>query len=143
MIERVFDGELLNVLVNHPAIRPDVGGDGASFIDLGPVVANHENYALLGPHGGFVATWTAPHTYEVHTFILPEGRGRPAYDLAQEFLSVMASEGAEIIWTRVAKTMPHVRRFTLKAGFHPCGEQVCDFGGGPTHYDLFRRSLCP
>lgn len=143
MIARSFDGERLNAIVNHPAVRPGVGGDGESWLDLAPVVANHENYALLGPHGGFLATWTAPRTYEVHTFILPEGRGKAAYDLAQEFLSHMTAEGAEMIWTRVARTAPHVRRFTLRAGFEPCGQQVCDFGGGPTEYELFRwRSPC-
>lgn len=144
MITRSFDGGRLNELANHPDIRPGVGGDGTSYLDLGPVLANPDNYVLLGPHGGFVATWTAPHTYEVHTFILPEGRGQAAYELAQEFLATMTEVGAEVIWTRVAEDAPHVRRFTLKAGFTPCGEQVCDFGGGPTLYHLFRwRSPCP
>jgi hypothetical protein len=144
VIARSFDADRLNDLVNHPAIRPYVGGDPEAYLDLSHLIADDKNIALLGDHGGFFATWTAPHTYEVHTFILPEGRGRAAYELAREGRDYMTSHGANHLWTRVQRGAENVKRFTLAAGFTPCGEQVLDLGAGPTTYDLFQwRAECP
>lgn len=137
MIQRSFDGELLNAIVNDPAVRPDVGGDGESWLDLTPVSGDEKNYLLLGAAGGFLATWTAPETYEIHTFILPRGRGQQAFELAREGLDYMIANGATHLWTRVERKARHTRIFTLRAGFKPCGEQLLDFGGGPVLYDLF------
>lgn len=138
MIERTYDAGRVNAVVNDASVRPFVGGDGASEIDLGPVLANRDNVCLFGEHGGFMATWSAPQTYEIHTFILPDGRGRWAYEAAQELLAALRGDfEAKHIWTRVPRDQRNVRRFTAAAGLVPCGEQVCDFGGGPTLYDLF------
>lgn len=145
MLSRSFDAERLNWIVNHPTVRPFVGGNTFEPLDLTHLVADEKNYALLGDHGGFLCTWTAPGTYEVHTFILPEGRGKPAYRLAKEGVSFMADIGAEHLWTRVPRALEHVRRFTLAASFKPCGSQELDLGIGPVTYDLFnwKSSTCP
>jgi hypothetical protein len=143
-IRRETDPDLLNYLVNHPSIRPHVGGDPEAYLDLSHLLADDKNYFLAGEHGGFFATWTAPFCYEVHTFILPEGRGRAAYELAREGRDFMAREGANHLWTRVQRGAENVKRFTLAGGFKPCGEQVLDLGVGPTTYDLFHwRAECP
>lgn len=144
MLTRSFDSERANELVNHPSIRPFVGGDGESFLDLSPSVDDEKNVFLIDEHGGFLLIWTAPDTYEIHTFILPEGRGRKAYANAQDMLRTMKQEfGARHLWTRVARGQENVRRFTTANGLEHCGEQTCDFGGGPTHYDLFNwRHKC-
>lgn len=135
---RSFDADRLNALVNHPSVRPFVGGDGESEIDLSAVVADEKNVCLLDDHGGFLLTWSAPDTYEIHTFILPEGRGRAAYANAQEMLATMKGEfHARHLWTRVQHDHDNVRRFTIANGLEPCGSQTCDFGGGPVLYDLF------
>lgn len=142
MIARSFDAERINDLVNHPSIRPHVGGDLEVEIDLSAVVADDQNYFLMGEHGGFAYTWSAPHIYEVHTFILPDGRGRAAYHLARESLAFMG-EIANLIWTRVHPDAANVRRFTLAAGFRPAGRHTIDLGAGPVAYDLFDwRSPC-
>jgi hypothetical protein len=133
MIERSFDAARINELVNHPTIRPFVGGDGQSKLEMEPQVQDLQNYFLLGPHGGFAYLWSAPQTYEIHTFILPEGRGRDAYRLARESLEYMRGQGAEHLWTRVHPDSANVRRFTLAAGLKSAGvNTVC----GVT-YDLF------
>lgn len=129
--------EHANWLVNHPGIRPFIGGDGKSFVDLTAAVLNNDNYLLLGDHGGFMLTWTAPGTFEVHTFILPEGRGRAALELASEAREYMVSQGMQHLWTRVPIGARNVRRFTMAMGLVPCGFQTCDFGGGPVEYELF------
>lgn len=140
---RTFDAEFVNRIVNDPTVRPFVGGDGESYIDLTAAVSDDKNHAMMGGHGGFLCTWSAPGTYEIHTFILPEGRGAAAIALALETRAYLESIGATHLWTRVDKTMGNVRKFTLAAGFKPCGEQTLDLGGGPTAYELFNwRPSC-
>ena len=140
---RSFDAELVNSIVNDPSVRPHVGGDGTSYIDLTAIVEDDKNHAILGPHGGFLCTWSAPETYEIHTFILPDGRGPEAAALALATRDYLEGIGATHLWTRVEKTMENVRKFTLAAGFKPCGEQTLDLGGGPTAYELFNwRPSC-
>jgi RimJ/RimL family protein N-acetyltransferase len=138
VIQRSFDATRVNELVNHPSIRPHIGGDPEAELDLSAAVADRGNIFLLGEHGGFAFIWTAPHTYEVHTFILPEGRGQPALTLALLARSAMADLWeAEHLWTRVHPDAANVRAFTLKAGFKPAGSQTLDLGAGPVTYDLF------
>lgn len=134
---RTHDAERVNFLVNHPAIRPFVGGDTEVEIDLGPAVDNEDNIFLDGEHGGFACCWTAPGTYEIHTFILPEGRGRWARDFAAWGIDYLVSHGAFHLWTRVPESLANVRAFTLKMGMKPAGRQILDLGAGPTVYDLF------
>lgn len=141
MIARSYDPKKLNYLVNHESIRPFVGGDITQPLDLSAALENPENVFLANEHGGFFFTWTAPDTYEVHTFILPEGRGQGAVDLALEARDWMELHGADHIWTRVPKGRENVRRLTVAAGFSPCGEQVLDLGGGPEAFDLYQWRL--
>lgn len=144
MIERCFDASRINALVNDPSIRPHVGGDGESFIDLSAAVADEQNVFLLGEHGGFAFTWSAPRTYEVHTFILPEGRGKWARAVARLARDWMEADFADHLWTRVAPEAVNVRAFTLLNGFKPAGQHTIDLGHGPVTYDLFDwRPECP
>jgi hypothetical protein len=137
LIQRSFDCARVNELVNHPTIRPYIGGDGKTALDLTGAVMDLQNFFLCGPNGGFLVIWSAPQTYEIHTFILPEGRGREAYQLARAGRDFMVEQGATHLWTRVHPDARNVRRFTLSAGFKPAGEHTIDLGFGPVTYDLF------
>lgn len=137
---RTFDCELVNAIVNHPSVRPFVGGDGESELDLSEAVQNDDNIAYVNDNGGFLFIWTAPRCYEVHTFILPEGRGRKAFLFAREARDYMEKHGALHLWTRVKPEAENVRQFTLAAGFQPAGVNTV---AGET-YDLFDwRPECP
>ena len=139
---RSFDSQRLNYLVNHPEIRPSIGGDGTSELDLSHNLLDW-NYFLEGEFGGFLLNWSAPATFEVHTFILPEGRGGWALEFAEKAINYMITEGVTHMWTRVPKKDRHTRLFTLKMGFVPCGSQTLDMGFGPVEYELFDwRSKC-
>lgn len=137
MMQRSFDADRVNELVNDPNIRPFIGGDPTTILDLTAVVADDQNIVLLGEHGGFVFSWSSPFSYEVHTFILPSGRGRWAFSAAKAVLSEMARRGARTVWTRVAPEASNVRAFTLRAGFSWVGTHRVDLGAGPTIFDLF------
>jgi len=133
ILHRSFDAERVNEIVNHPEVRPLAGGDGKSWIDMTRVVTDQQCYTLLGPHGGFCFTWTAPQTYEVHAFILPAGRGKAAYRLGMMCRDYMESVGTLQLWARIGRGMDHVRHLTVTCGFKRCGVLLSD---GST-YDLY------
>ena len=141
---RSLDGERLNYFVNHPSIRPHAGGDGQSFLDLAPFLDDRDNHFLEGDHGGLFFHWQAPDIYEVHIFVLPEGRGSWAYLLAKVGLEYMIRVGAVHLWARLPADARHLHVFTQQAQFRPRGEKTFDLGGGPTLYKLFDwRRECP
>jgi hypothetical protein len=137
---RTFDAERINALVNDPTIRPFVGGDGQSFIDLTSAVEDHKNYFLGGDHGAFAFTWSSPRSYEVHTFILPSGRGTWSRGFARAARDYMQSIGTRQLWTRVPVGAENIAAFTEDAGFSRCGSQTIDIGAGPVAYDLYEWS---
>lgn len=106
-------------------------------MDLSAAVGDIANHFLKGDFGGFAASWSAPRVYEVHTFILPEGRGQWARDFARAGIEYMTRIDTRMLWTRVHPDARHVKAFTLQAGFRPAGTHTIDLGIGPVTYDLF------
>lgn len=131
------DADRINWFANHPEIRPHIGGSGP--LDLSAITVD-PNVALFGEHGGFCLSWTAPNTYEIHTLILPEGRGAWAFDWAARSIEYMVSIGAERLWTRVHPDARHTAIFTRQMGLKPCGTLITDLGDGPVPYRLFNWS---
>jgi len=81
---REFSAERLNTIVNHPEVRPWVAAAGQGYLDLTPVVANPDNYLLMGDGGGFVFVQQEPGIYEVHSQFLPEHRGENVITAARD-----------------------------------------------------------
>jgi hypothetical protein len=134
---RIHDADRLNYLVNHPDIRPFVGGDITQPLDLSSAVADEANIFLDGEHGAFCCSWTGPGDYEVHTLILPSGRGQWAYSFARAGRAEMVRLGAKHLWTCVHPDAVNVKFFTLRAGFRPAGQRIRDLGAGPVTYDIY------
>lgn len=138
LLHRSFDAVAVNAFVNHPDIRPHIGGDITQPVDLSGSVASDKNIFLLGAQGGFMLIWTSPDAYEVHTFILPEGRGRWAAQAARNGIGMMKYKfGARQIWTRVAEGRDNVIGFTRAAGMEPAGSAVWDIGSGPQTFHIY------
>lgn len=76
MIQRTFDASIVNAVVNDPSVYPWVHGSVVGPIDLEPVLVNHNNYCLWGDLGGTVFVQMQPGLYELHTQVLPPGRGK-------------------------------------------------------------------
>lgn len=86
---RNFDADYLNLIANHPGVRPFLGGSGE--IDLTPVISDPNNYCFLGNHGGFVVMNIHGNVYECHTIFHPEQRIRNTLELmkiATEYMFV-------------------------------------------------------
>jgi len=121
------DVAAINAAVNHPAVRPFVG-PGDDYADLTSIVERPENLFPLGDFGGFSFVWTAPRCREVHTFILPEGRGAWARQAAREGIALARENGTRTLWTRVPPDGPHVRAYAVGMGMSPTGEAIDTFG---------------
>lgn len=132
---RTFDSERINYLINHETIRPTCGGDITQPIDFTPLVKDRQNIFLDGEYGGLAFIWSAPSIYEVHVYLLPEGRGPWGFDFAMRARDYMGSH-ARMLWARVNN--PALRYFTMKAGFTACGQHAIDIGQGPITYDLYK-----
>lgn len=81
-VTREFDAKRLNEIVNDPAVYPWVKGNIEGEIDLTSVVADPANVLLMGEHGALLFMQLQPGLFEVHTQILPVGRGQWAVNFA-------------------------------------------------------------
>lgn len=101
MIERVFDGEKINRIVNDPSVYPWVRGPCEGPLDLGPLLQDRRHVCLMGELGGCLFTQQSPGIYEVHSQFLPKGRGEWAMNVVREALHWMFTRTDAVeIWTR-------------------------------------------
>lgn len=76
-MKRTLHAQALNLIANHPIVRPWLGGRPEP-LDLTPIVADPNNFAFLTDDelGGYIYHKKAQGLYEVHTLSTPEGRSR-------------------------------------------------------------------
>lgn len=101
MIWRGFDAARLNEIANHRTVRPFLGL-GMGPLDCTPLVNDYRNVLLLSEHGAFLYHWKGGCMFEVHSMVLPEGRGEHALAAARASLDEMfRARGARRIVTIV------------------------------------------
>jgi hypothetical protein len=114
---REFSAKQINQVLNHPAVRPDVADLGSGVLDLSPVLANKNNILLMGQYGGCLCYCAQPGLYEVHTQVLPEGRGEWALAFVRAGARWMFTHtGAYEIMTRVSHGNVAAKALTIAAG---------------------------
>lgn len=117
VIEREFDAQRINKVLNHPAVRPDVAEVGEGELDITKGVENKNNVLLMGEHGGFFGIRIQPGIYEAHTQILPEGRGKWAFEATEVATSWMFTHtDAFEILTRVPRGHDGARMLAVHMG---------------------------
>ncbi len=92
MLERTFDAERLDRVIQHPAVKPHVSLGLDEIPSCAPLLADQDNVCLMNEHGGFLFRQFSPGQYDVHTMFLPAGRGKRALDAALEAKRVMFEE---------------------------------------------------
>lgn len=101
MIERTTDASFLNEVVNHPTVRPFMHAPDGE-LDLTPMVTNPANLTLVGEHGGMIFVQHVSGTFEIHTQVLPSGRGAWALEMAHAAVDwLFCRTGAVEVFTRV------------------------------------------
>jgi anthranilate/para-aminobenzoate synthase component I len=115
-LTRTFDATFLNRVVNHPEVRPWLGGDGA--IDLTAIIENPENVVLVNEHGGWIITKIDVGLYEAHSQFLPEGRNAALIDDMREGLRYLftATDCVELL-TKVPDNNKAADGLAQRAGF--------------------------
>jgi hypothetical protein len=140
-VHRTMDPLFLNMVANHPAVRPTLGGDGP--IDLTAILADPDNRAYETGNGGLVCQHLGTGRYDVHTLFLPEGRGAEAYQAMRETADDLfaATDCVEIL-----TTVPCLNRAAAVAARRLCFEvrfagQIPWAGGARAEAEFFGLSL--
>ncbi len=102
MIERATDATFINQVVNHPAVRPSLSGKPGDRVDLTEIVANPDHLVLQGEFGGMILVQQVDAIWELHTAVLPEGRGEWALEMARSCVDYLfCKTNAVELFTRV------------------------------------------
>jgi hypothetical protein len=134
------DASWANAVVNHPAVFSGLSLGMFESIDLGALLYTPRNHLLMGKFGGAMLTWTAPGVYDVHDFVLPEGRGLWAKRAAQDvFAFVFGELKARLLWTQTPVENRASRMFNRILGFRSEGIEAVPLvpGAEPQPVELF------
>lgn len=121
MIQEVWDATIPNRFSELTEIADQIGGP----IDFSGAM-NPANVYLFGEHGGFIFEWKGPETYEVHTMIASEGRGKWGFQAARQAMRMMAAHGATHIWARIHPDKREVAILAAMSGFRETGTHTLD-----------------
>ena len=114
---RTFDAERLNAILNHSEVRRWVA-DGTKPLDMSNMVRDERNVVLMGEHGAGVFGYLQPGIYELHSQVLPEGRGPWVDAFGRECLKwIFANTAAFEVVTRVPKGYLAAKTLALRHGF--------------------------
>ena len=138
MLIRCFDAAIANAAANHPDVRPYLGPSSLGMLKFEDAIAEDKNWFLMGEHGGFALVWSAPTVYEVHVFILPEGRGKWAAKARISMLEFAKENGAKLLWARISPKAKLVSMFARRGGMKPTEEMLITLGFA---YDVYKMEL--
>lgn len=143
-IRRTLDGKRLTKIANDPSVRPSLGGDMDSPMDLKPIIANPANVAFESEHGGFVLINLEPGLYEAHSLFLPEGRGAEAFAAMRDALQYMFTRfDCHEIVTMVPDSNPPAAQFAKVGGFSKwfTRENCFPVNGGGVNATYYRLAV--
>jgi hypothetical protein len=123
MMQRTLDGQFLTSLANDVLVRPALGGEGV--LDLMPVVADPNNYALVEDGlGGFVYLPLYEGVYEVHTIFRRGVSPRKVAALAARSLEYMfVNTLTQAVVTKVPDDNRGADWLVRQCGFSPLGRR--------------------
>lgn len=118
IVERSFDANRLKEIINHPGVRSDVAELSKEMPDPEEAVLNKSNFLLMGDYGCCMFFCIMNCMYEVHTQILPEGRGSWAADFVKACADYMftKTDALEVI-TRVPHGHLAAKALSIHIGF--------------------------
>jgi hypothetical protein len=116
MIRRVYDASEIDYLLNDPAIRPTIGGEG--MLSVHEHIADTRNVFLVEGDSGAAFFWRGPGVFEGHSFF--KARGRDAIRIGARMLESMAGQ-ASLVWGATPEKLKHVRWFNRQIGFRSLG----------------------
>ena len=140
LLTRATDASFLNEVCNDPTVRPFLHGRGS--IDLTAEIANADNVALQGEHGGMLMVQVVKGIFELHTNVLPDGRGPWALEMAHACMDWLFSRTNAIeVYTRVPAGNTAARALTMACGAKLEQKITQDLGGGPMPVEIYSGRL--
>jgi hypothetical protein len=124
VLRRTMDAAFVNAVANDPTVRPLIGNPDDGPLDFAAFLADPANVALTWEWGAFLFARHDPARYELHTLILPEGRGAgvlPAFADAARWVFT-ATDASELV-TQVAGSNRAAGLMARRAGFRPIFER--------------------
>lgn len=115
-LRRTFDATFLNQVVNDPRVRPWLGGDRKSRLDLQPAI-DAGAIALINRDGGFLFVPKGEGVFEVHTQFLPSVKGKAVWFAREAARYMFKTVGAEKLVTDVPEDNQAALALALKTGF--------------------------
>lgn len=118
MIRREYDAKNLNAILNDPRVRPWVADAAKGTLDLSPQVANKANVLLTGEYGCAFFFGFGGGLYELHTQVLPEGRGAWVHAFGRACANyIFTHTDAWEVLTRVPQGHIAAKAAALEQGF--------------------------
>lgn len=115
---RTFDAAFLNIVANHPEVRPWLGGEGVA--DLSEQTADTDNVVLQGEAGGFGFFRVAPGLYDLHALFLPSAWGQEPRKMIGEALAYLFAEtDCEVVLMSAPTANRRIASFAHACGFLP------------------------
>ena len=88
-ISRAMDAKFVNRVINDPSVYEWIRGPLTGEIDVSPLVADISNVLLIGEYGCMLFISQQQGLYDIHTQMLPEGRGKWCLKFTREALRWM------------------------------------------------------
>lgn len=116
MIRRVYDASEIDYLLNDPAIRPTIGGEGP--LSVHELIADERNVFLVEGDNGAAFLWRGPGVFEGHGFF--KARGREALRIGRRMLGSMEGQAC-LLWGTTPVELKAARWFNRQIGFRSLG----------------------
>lgn len=140
ILKRETDATFINAIANHASVREHMLGKG--LIDYTPVIKNTANVVLTGPMGGMVFHQLVPGFFEIHTQVLPEGRGAWALEMAQSaLLWIFTRTVASEVMTRVPDGNLPARDLTRRCGGVLEQKAFIELDGEQVGWSIYRMTI--
>jgi hypothetical protein len=143
-MERSFDAERANEILNDPEVRPFVTESPGCPLDVTKQVADRNNFLYLGENGLTLYVYLMPGTYEVHSACLKSGRGSWMKKFARDSLDAIFSQSlAWEVCTRIPKGNLAALTLSKSCGFQFEFDSLnpCVFNGQSVIPATWRLSL--
>lgn len=115
MISQTCNMDMVNSILSHPDIWPEIAPEGVEPFDVAymPDVL----YFLMNEADGVVIFHPFRDAVKIHPNILPKRRGKFAYQAVDEAINEMFARGFDTIYAEIDPKLKHVVSFAKRLGF--------------------------
>jgi len=114
MITQIYNMDIVNSILSHPDIWPEIADVPPFDVAYMPDVL----YFLMNEADGVILFHPFRDSCKIHPNILPNKRGKLAYEAVDEACEEMFNRGYHCIYAEIDRKLVHVTRFAKALGFN-------------------------